>query len=131
MNKQLSKALSQAWKFGVGGGVGVLSGYATLYILTEFFGVWYPVSAVFALTLNYVLNFILHKFWAFENDDLKRIRRQAIKFVVMCISFLCANSLLLYVLVEYAHLRYLIAQIILTAIISFISYFITRKIFAH
>jgi putative flippase GtrA len=117
------------FRFCVGGGLGVLTAYATLYILTEFAHVWYVASAVIAAILNYVVNFTMQKLWTFENKEVKAIPKQALLYFTMGAIFMPANAGLLYVLVEYVHLPYMLAQVILTVLFSIASYFITHKIF--
>lgn len=51
-------------------------------------------------------------------------------YSVMYVAFFITNTASLYVLVDVIHLWYIYAQIILTAILSIISYFITKQIFA-
>lgn len=123
------QALSRVVKFCVGGGLGVATYYASLYILTEFVHFWYVVSAIIAFILNYAVNFTVQKFWTFENKDIKAIQQQIVMYFSMGVVFLPTNTLLLYLLVEYVHVQYLLAQLILTGLLSVISYFITHKIF--
>ena len=127
MNKQ---RFSQILRFLLGGGVGVAVYYATLYTLTEFAGVWYVISAIVAFVLNYAINFTLQKFWTFQNKDTKNVSRQLTLYFGMVLGFLATNTTLLYVLVEYVHLKYLVAQLILTFLLTIASFVLTRKIFA-
>ncbi len=128
MNKQ--KYL-QITRFLVGGGVGVVVYYVALYILTEFAMVWYVVSATIAFILNNGINFIIQRFWTFKNNDTKAVPMQLTLYFGMGISVLVINTALLYILVEYAHLYYLMAQLILTVILTVVSFVITKKIFAN
>jgi len=125
----LAPKLSQVMRFLSAGGLGVLLYYLTLYILTDIAGVWYMASAVVASIVNYSANFVLQKYWAFENKDAKNIHRQAGKYALMVMSLFAANLLLLYLLVEYAHIQYLIAQVIATIPLTITSYFATRAVF--
>ncbi len=127
----LSPQLTQVMRFLSAGGLGVLLYYLILYILTDVAGVWYMVSAVIASIVNYISNFVLQKFWTFKNKDTKNIHWQASKYAVMTVFLFVANLFLLYVLVEYARLWYLAAQIIVTILLTAISYLISRRIFAN
>ena len=128
LNKQ---RFSQILRFLVGGGVGVFAYYLTLYTLTEFAGVWYVISAIVAFVLNYAINFALQKFWTFKNKDTKNVSRQLTLYFGIALGFLLTNTALLYVFVEYVHLGYLVAQLILTFLLTIASFVITRKIFAN
>ena len=124
-----SKTLKRVAKFCLSGGVGVGLYYITLYSLTELVHVWYVASAISAYVINQVTNFILQKLWTFENGDTKDVHVQAIKYIGMGLLFLLLNTTLLYMLVEWVHIQLYISQVILTLILSILSYFITRKIF--
>ncbi len=121
--------LAQIVKFCVGGGAGVLVFYLVLYTLTEWVGIWYLASAIVASVLNYGLNFLILKFWAFRNTDKKAIPLQAIQYFGMAAGLFFTNTALLYSLVEYLHLRYLVAQLGLTIALSAVSFAVSRWIF--
>jgi len=72
-----SPQLSQVMRFLGAGGPGALLYYLILYILTDVIGVWYMVSAVIASVANHSSNFVLQKFWTFEDKDTKDIYWQA------------------------------------------------------
>ena len=127
----LASQLSQVMRFLSAGGLGVLLYYLILYTLTDVVGVWYMVSAVIASIVNCSSNFILQKFWTFENKDAKNIHWQAGKYAIMVASLFLANLFLLYVLVKYVHLWYLAAQVIITILLTVISYLVSRRIFAN
>lgn len=123
--------LLQIVRFLLGGGIGVVAYYVAFYTLTEILGVWYVVSSVVAFILNNGINFLIQKFWTFENKGTKAIPKQLSLYFVMGICILVANTSLLYVLVEYAHLHYMVAQVILTTLLTIISFFLTKRIFKH
>lgn len=123
--------LRQAARFCVGGAAGVITYYTTLYCLTEYLGVWYIASATIGFILNIGLNFTLQKFWTFQNKDTRKIRRQIVLYVAVTVSFLIGNAVFLYLMVQYLHMWYIGAQMILTVIISIISFTISGKIFKN
>lgn len=123
--------LRQVVRFCVAGAAGVIAYYAALYGLTEYFGVWYVVSAVVGFILNTGLNFTLQKFWTFQNKETHMVRRQLVLYVAMTVSFLVGNTVFLYLMVEYLHMWYIAAQVILTAVISVLSFIISGKIFKN
>jgi len=124
-------SLSQALRFIIAGGFGVMLFCSILYILTEAVGMWYIASAIIASAVNCGSNFLLQKFWAFDRKNTNDIRRQAFKYVIMFASLFLANLILLYALVEYAHLWYVTAQAMVTISLSAISYLVSRRIFAN
>lgn len=122
--------LGRGVRFLSAGGVGLLLYYATLYLLTDLAGVWYIASALIASVVNYGSNFLLQKFWTFKNRDVENIPRQASAYAVLFVFISLSNLFLLYVLVEYVHLMYLVAQVPVTIVLTIISYVVTARIFA-
>ncbi|MCX6753876.1 MAG: GtrA family protein [Candidatus Nomurabacteria bacterium] len=123
------KSVLKVVRFLVSGGIGVIFGFITLYSLTEYVGLWYILSAAITFVLSDVLGFILKKIWVFEDKNIKVIQKQIFLYIILSITYLITNTGLLYVLVEYLQIQYIISQIILTSILSFPSYFISRYIF--
>ncbi len=129
--KNKSQSFKKFLRFSVAGGFGVLTGYVALYSLTEFAHVWYVWSAFVAFVLNTSITFLLQRFWTFKDQSTTLTLKQVAMYVMMTSSFVLSNSGLLYVLVEYAHLYYMLAQVSLTALFSVVSFIVTPKIFAH
>ncbi len=120
---------TQIIKFLVAGGLGIILYYIVFYSLTEWAEVWYVTSSIIAFILNTCLNFILKKFWVFQNKDGHAFSRQLINYWFLAGTILAVNTMGLYALVEYAHVWYLLAQVILTVILTVGSYLISRRIF--
>lgn len=129
MQTALLQEGGQIVRFSVVGAFSVFTYYALLYGLTEFVGLWYILSAFAAFIGYYIENFLFQKFWAFRNKDRRYIKRQLVQFTLMAIGNWVLNTSLLYVLVEYAHMWYMLAQGILTIVVSIIAYFALRYIF--
>lgn len=126
-----SSRLWRAMRFCIAGAAGVIAYYTTLYCLTEYLGVWYVASAVIGFILNTGLNFTLQKFWTFQNKNTEAVRRQIILYVAMTVSFLISNTVFLYLMVQYLHMWYIGAQMILTVVISILSFVISGRIFKN
>ena len=107
----------QVFKFCIAGSVGTGLYYGLLYGLTEFAQVWYLGSSIVASIAHFVLKFSLLKFWAFEDRDLTRVHHQLGYFFGLSVVNFGLNTLGLYVLVQYGHLWYMEAQIILTILL--------------
>ncbi|MBU0634006.1 MAG: GtrA family protein [Candidatus Omnitrophica bacterium] len=128
MQAKMSR-FKQFVRFCIAGAAGVVVYYATLYCLTEYLGVWYIASAVIGFILNTGLNFTLQKLWTFQNKEMQLVGRQFMLYVAMNISFLIGNTVFLYLMVQYLHMWYIGAQMILTVIISILSFIISGQIF--
>ena len=121
--------LGQVVRFCIAGAASVSASYATIYSLTEYLEVWYIVSAVVGFVLNTGLNFILQKHWVFRDKEARMVGRQFVIYVAMTIFFLIGNTISLYLMVQTLHMWYVKAQIILTVIISILSFIISGQIF--
>ncbi|HEY4501291.1 MAG TPA: GtrA family protein [Candidatus Paceibacterota bacterium] len=129
MRPALREEGGRVGRFLIVGGLSVITYYSLLWGLTEFAGVWYIVSAVVAFVGYYFVNFLSQKYWTFKNNDRDALNRQLIQYTLMAIANWIINTSLLYILVEYLHLYYLVAQVILTVLVSVIAYFGFKYIF--
>jgi putative flippase GtrA len=124
---------SQFWqivRFLVAGSIGLALYFFMLYALTDWLKIWYILSAIIASLANFLVNFILQKFWTFKNREKKDVPRQIRNYFILGVATFLSNLLGLYLLVEYAHLYYLIAQALVTVVQTFFSFIFTRRIFA-
>ena len=64
-----------------------------------------------------------------QEEHLKKVHQQAGKYVIMMVLFHITNLFLLYLLVEYVHLWYLTAQVIISILLTIVSYLISWRIF--
>ncbi|MDO8451806.1 MAG: GtrA family protein [bacterium] len=129
MRPALVEESGRIGRFAVVGSLSIAVYYALLWGLTEFAGVWYIASAIVAFIGYYFVNFLSQKYWTFKNKDRKTLNRQLVQYTLMAVANWVINTVLLYVLVEYLHLFYLLAQAILTVLVSVIAYFGFRYIF--
>lgn len=119
----------QITRFLIAGTTALLINLLVLYALTEYGHVWYLVSSVFSFLTAFAANFLMQKYWTFRNTDRIQIRRQLPLHFSVALFNLGLNVLLLYLFVEYAHIWYLLAQVLTTAIIATESFFAFRVIF--
>lgn len=123
--------MGQILRFAGSGVASVGSYYILLILLTEVFGVWYLASSMITFAMGYWVNFALQKWWTFRNRDKEKVRQQLALHLTMHLGNMALNTVSLYLLVEYVKLQYLVAQIILTFVLSAESYFISRWIFTQ
>jgi len=113
-------------KYLISGGTAAFVDIVLLYIFTDFFGLWYLLSAIISFLIAYFVSFYLQKFWTFRDNTLHNIRRQMIIYFIVGVTNLGINTAGMYLLVDKFKRHYLIAQIIMGALISFSSYLIYR-----
>ncbi len=95
-----------------------------LYLFTEKVGFHYLVSVVLAFVMALGVSFILQKFWTFKDTNKEGVHRQAVIYASVAVVNTLLNVLFVYLLVEHAHLHYLVGQFISSGFIAFESYFI-------
>ena len=104
-------AFRQFVKYGIVGSNTVLIDMGLLFILTEFAGLWYMISAAVATTAAVLFNFFMNRNWSFASNGL--MRRQMVKYS-MLLGFNYLYSIFgLYFFVEFFHLHYLMGKIII------------------
>ncbi len=108
MSKEL---ITQFIKFCLVGSTGTLIHLGLLYILTEFFYIWYIFSAAAAFMVAVANNFVWNKYWTFK-DKTPEIPRQFISYTVVNIISLGINLSVLYILTEYVGMWYMTAQVV-------------------
>lgn len=110
-------------KFAVVGLIGTIINLAILYFLTELFGVYYIISAIFAFIIAMTSNFILNKIWTFKEDIRENALTKYGKFAIVSIIGLIVNLIFLYVFTEYLGIYYLISQVLAIGIALFVNFF--------
>jgi dolichol-phosphate mannosyltransferase len=109
-------------RFIISGGTSAATNLLLLFILTHWYGVWYVYSSVIAVSVATIVSFILQKLWTFKNFSLA-VHTQFPLHVTLGLVNIVVNTGILYVLVEYFHIWYLIAQIISGILLAFVNYF--------
>lgn len=93
-----------------------------LYVL----GVPYLAGSVTAFLVAMFVGFVLQKYWTFEEHTLERAHMQLMLYGTLALCNLAANTLIVYLLVEYASTHYLVAQTIGAGSVAITSYFVYR-----
>ena len=115
-------------KYVVVGGIAFLINVSALFLLTEYAGLYYVVSSALAFLAAFAANFLLQRIWTFSNRSRTHLRRHALQFFALqVISNLLLNAALLYLLVEYLHLWYILAQILVSLSMAVITFFVSQR----
>ena len=96
-------------------------------LLTEYFGIYYLVSNIFAFLSGLIVNYILSLVWVFDNRKIKKKRKELIIFTIIGLIGLIFNQLCLYSMIDIIGANIVFSKIISTAIV-FVWNFGARKI---
>lgn len=110
-------------KFAIVGVANTLIHLSVLYILTEFFSVYYILSSFLAFLVAVTNSFVFNTLWTFKKDIKHNTATRYSKFFVVSVITALANLFFLYIFTEVAGLWYMLSQIIaiaLTLMMNFI-----------
>lgn len=123
---------AQVIKFLIAGGTAFVLHISILYTLTDIFGIYYILSNFCAFLFAFCVSFMLQKFWTFRNGSLEYLHLQIPLYLGMQVANIALNTMLLYIFVEYFHVWYLLAQIVITIVLAVGIFFINKRyIFQH
>ncbi|MFA4849648.1 MAG: glycosyltransferase family 2 protein [Methanoregula sp.] len=103
------------FKFGLVGISGIIVNMGLLWYLTEFVGLYYLVSSLFAIEMSILNNFIWNDLWTFKSGASHKLTsrlHRLISFHVVSAGGLIINMGILYLLTSVGGVYYLISNII-------------------
>lgn len=106
------------------GGVAAVTNLVLLWILTSPLHIWYIPSSIMAFLIAFGVSFVLQKFFTFQDHGTEGIHGQAFTYFAVTGTNLLINTGLLYLLVDYAHMNVILAQILASILIAIESYVI-------
>lgn len=124
----MKKLINQLIKFGIVGGIAFVIDYGLLYICTEWFGIYYFISAIISFSVSVIFNYVASILWVFDVDKNKSKTKNFIFFIALSIVGLGINQIIMWYGVEILHIYYMIVKLVATVIVMIFN-FITRKIF--
>lgn len=129
MKKKAFEKLYEIGRFGLSGLAGLIVRYAILYLSYNHDGSGYVAMILIAGSADYTASFFMQKYWTFRNKNAGMIRKQMLMYFGIASIYFTLNILSICALVEHYHVDHVIAQLILTVLISIPSYFTSRMVF--
>ena len=118
--------LIQLFRYTFVGGIAFVVDFGSLFLLTEFAGVHYLVSAAISFLFGLATNYLLSILWVFNTRSISNRYHEFIIFGIIGIIGLGLNELIIWRFTEYLHFHYLISKII-SAIVVYLWNFFARK----
>lgn len=106
----------------IGGGAFIVD-IGALYILTNFFGIYYLVSAAIAFILGLIMNYALSITWVFKKHNLNSQSLEIGIFSLIGIVGLSFNEVFIWIFTVKFGFYYLISKIMAAIIILFWNFF--------
>lgn len=126
-----SEPVKKLLRYLIAGSIGAATQVGFLYLFTDLIGFWYLTSAILAFFISITVSFILQKWWTFRHRDASAVPTQAGLYIVNALINLGLNTFFLYILVDHIHLNHLIAQIITSAVVAVLSFFVYNHLIFH
>lgn len=131
------KFIKQAWglltktqvgRFLISGQVMMLSDVVPYYFLLLIFGDSYYMEAHNVTTLfSNVINFLLQKYWVFNDRRSGMFWKQALSYTISAVAFALVSNVLLWFLVSHMHASPMVGKLIKIGIMGIISWFVSSK----
>ena len=122
----LRSRLYEIARFVLVGGACFVLDYGLLYVLTEYVGLYYLLSAGISFSVSVFVNSWLCLACVFRGADAQT-RRAKMLFFGSSIAGLGLNQLLMWLLVDFAHIYYMIAKLIAAGIVMIWNYVLKRR----
>lgn len=127
LTRSTDKTGIQFFRYIFVGGVAFLVDFTSLYVLTDYFGIFYLISAAIAFILGLITNYVLSIRWVFNRRTLDNKTIEFSVFAFIGIIGLGLNELFIWFFTAELNFFYLISKILAAIIILFWNFF-ARKL---
>ena len=107
----------QFFRYTIVGGLAFVADYSLLFVLTEYLGLHYLVSATISFIVGLTINYILSIFWIFRHSKLESRIIEFIIYGIIGVIGLFINNAMLYLLTDYVSLYYMLSKLITAAVV--------------
>ena len=108
------------------GGIAFIADFSSLFIFTDFFKIYYLISAALAFLIGSVINYSLSISWVFSKRTLSSRQLEFGIFLIIGVVGLGINEFIIWIFTEYIHFHYLVSKIFSAGIV-FMWNFSARK----
>jgi putative flippase GtrA len=123
LKDKTDKTKIQMFRYLFVGGAAFIVDFLSLFILTDFFGIYYLISAAIAFILGLVANYFLSISWVFNKRKLNKQHIEFGVFAIIGIVGLGLNEVFIWFFTQDLQIYYLISKIFAAVIILFWNFF--------
>lgn len=115
-------------KYIFSGGMAAFVNLSILFVLTDLFNFWYLFSTTIAYIFAFGVSFCFQKFWTFKDASVEKLHSQITLYLTIGFINLGINAVFMYVLVDWIHIWYFLAQIIASGTIAILTFYIYQNV---
>lgn len=123
LKDQTDRTLIQLFRYFFVGGAAFIVDFVSLFIFTDFFGIYYLLSAAIAFILGLLANYLLSVKWVFNKRVLENRKFEFGIFAVIGVIGLGLNEVIIWFFTDNLQMYYLYSKVIAAAIILFWNFF--------
>ena len=101
------------------GGLASVVDFGSLYLLTQFVGLYYLISAALAFLLGLVTNYCLSRLWVFDRRTMENAALEFLVFAVIGVVGLGSNEVIIWFVREKMHFHYMVGKMVSSGIVLF------------
>lgn len=116
----------QLFRYTFVGGFAFIFDFGSLYILTEYFNIYYLVSAAIAFLFGLTINYFLSVIWIFKKRSIKSKYVEFVVFALIGIVGLALNEFIIWFFTEIVNTHYLYSKLISSALVYLGNFFIRK-----
>ena len=109
--------LVQLLRYIIVGGISFVIDYGLLYLLTEFLGIHYIVSATLSFIAGLIVNYVISINWIFRHSKLSSKSAEFTIYGIIGVVGLLFNNLLLFMFTDILQFHYMISKLMAAAIV--------------
>ncbi len=107
----------QTFRYAIAGGTAFAVDFSALFILTEYAGINYLISAAIAFIMGLIVNYIMSITWVFTKRIFASKRNEFMIFTLIGLVGLVLNELFMWYFTEEMYFHYLVSKLIAVVLV--------------
>ncbi|MCK5878203.1 MAG: GtrA family protein [Holophagae bacterium] len=126
LKKKTDRVHIQLFRYGIVGGIAYMVDFGLLFLLTEYAGIPYLLSAAISFLAGLATNYALSIFWVFKTRSMENRMAEFSVFTFIGLVGLGFNELFLWVFTSLVGWHYLISKLAATPLVFLWNFFARR-----